>query len=82
MKANAVGLSGASGRMTLRVNVPAFSPFLYRFRNLVERFFSKINHFRYVHPGRLEILRSCRGSACDWPTGRIGTGKVSAAATT
>jgi len=31
-----------------RVNVPAFSPFLYRFRNLVERFFSKLKHFRAV----------------------------------
>ena len=34
--------------MPLRVNVPAFSPFLYRFRNLVERFFSKIKHFRAI----------------------------------
>jgi transposase len=31
-----------------RVNIPAFSPFLYRFRNLVERFFSKLKHFRAV----------------------------------
>ena len=31
-----------------RVNVPAFSPFLYRYRNLVERFFNKIKHFRAV----------------------------------
>jgi transposase len=31
-----------------RVNVPAFSPFLYRYRNLVERFFSKLKHFRAV----------------------------------
>lgn len=31
-----------------RVQVPAFSPFLYRFRNLVERFFNKIKHFRAV----------------------------------
>jgi transposase len=31
-----------------RVNIPAFSPFLYRYRNLVERFFSKIKHFRAV----------------------------------
>lgn len=27
---------------------PAFSPFLYRFRNLVERFFNKLKHFRAV----------------------------------
>lgn len=31
-----------------RVNVPAFSAFLYRFRNLVERFFNKIKHFRAI----------------------------------
>jgi transposase len=34
--------------MPRRVNVPAFSPFLYRFRNLVERFFSKLKHFRAI----------------------------------
>ena len=27
---------------------PAFSHFLYKYRNLVERFFSKIKHFRAV----------------------------------
>ena len=31
-----------------RVNVPAFSPFLYRYRNLVERFFNKLKHFRAI----------------------------------
>jgi transposase len=31
-----------------RVNVPDFSPYLYRFRNLVERFFNKLKHFRAV----------------------------------
>jgi len=31
-----------------RVNVPAFSAYLYRFRNLVERFFNKLKHFRAV----------------------------------
>ena len=31
-----------------RVNKPAFSPFLYRYRNLVERFFSKLKHYRAV----------------------------------
>jgi len=30
------------------VSRPAFSPFLYRYRNLVERFFSKLKHFRAV----------------------------------
>ena len=34
--------------MPNRVNVPAFSPFLYRYRNLVERFFNKIKHYRGV----------------------------------
>ena len=34
--------------MPRRVKMPAFSPFLYRCRNLVERFFSKIKHFRAV----------------------------------
>jgi transposase len=31
-----------------RLKVPAFSPYLYRFRNLVERFFNKLKHFRAV----------------------------------
>ena len=31
-----------------RVNIPAFSPLLYGLRNLVERFFSKIKHFRAI----------------------------------
>jgi transposase len=34
--------------MPRRVNIPAFSPFLYRYRNLVERFFNKIKHFGAV----------------------------------
>jgi transposase len=34
--------------MPRRVNIPAFSPFLYRFRNLVERFFNKLKHFRAI----------------------------------
>ncbi len=32
--------------MPNRVNVPAFSAYLYRFRNLVECFFNKLKHFR------------------------------------
>lgn len=32
--------------MPNRKNVPAFSPFLYRYRNLVERFFNKTKHDR------------------------------------
>lgn len=31
-----------------RVNIPPFSPLLYGLRNLVERFFSKIKHFRAI----------------------------------
>lgn len=31
-----------------RKNIPAFSRYLYRCRNLVERFFSKLKHFRAV----------------------------------
>jgi len=31
-----------------RKNIPAFSPYLYRYRNLVERFFNKLKHFRAV----------------------------------
>ena len=34
--------------MPNRVNVPAFSTFLYRYRNLVERFFNKLKHFSAV----------------------------------
>jgi transposase len=34
--------------MPHRLNPPAFSPFLYRYRNLVERFFNKLKHFRAV----------------------------------
>jgi transposase len=34
--------------MPHRVNVPAFSPWLYRYRNLVERFFSKLKQFRAI----------------------------------
>ena len=34
--------------MPQRRRVPAFSTFLYRYRNLVERFFKKLKHFRYI----------------------------------
>jgi transposase len=34
--------------MPHRVNVPAFSTWLYRYRNLVERFFNKLKHFRAI----------------------------------
>lgn len=34
--------------MPNRKRHPAFSPFLHRYRNLVERFFNKLKHFRAV----------------------------------
>jgi len=34
--------------MPNRKNVPPFSSYLYRYRNLVERFFNKLKHFRAV----------------------------------
>ncbi|WP_370867738.1 hypothetical protein [Brevundimonas sp.] len=34
--------------MPNRTNIPAFSRFLYRYRNAVERFFNKIKHYRSV----------------------------------
>jgi transposase len=34
--------------MPNRINIPAFSGFLYRYRNRVERFFNKLKHFRAV----------------------------------
>jgi transposase len=39
---------GVHRLMPRRVNIPSFSPFLYRYRNLVERFFGKIKHFSAV----------------------------------
>ena len=34
--------------MPQRTKRPAFSPFLYRYRNLIERFFNKLKHFRAI----------------------------------
>ena len=34
--------------MPHRVNIPVFSRWLYRYRNLVERFFNKLKHFRAI----------------------------------
>jgi transposase len=34
--------------MPRRIRIPAFSSFLYRYRNLAERFFNKLKHFRAV----------------------------------
>lgn len=45
---NAKGAWANIKPMPNRKNVPAFSTFLYRYRNLVERFFNKIKHYRAV----------------------------------
>jgi transposase len=48
---NAVASKGAFANippMPQRTKRPAFSPFLYRYRNLIERFFNKLKHFRAV----------------------------------
>ncbi|WP_373290540.1 IS5 family transposase, partial [Glycocaulis albus] len=42
------GAWGCIKPVSRRKNPPSFSPFLYRYRNLVERFFSKIKHFRAI----------------------------------
>jgi transposase len=42
------GASANVKPMPNRKNIPAFSPFLYRYRNLVERFFNTLKHFRAV----------------------------------
>jgi transposase len=44
----AQGAWGNIKPMPGRVNIPVFSPFLYRLRNLVERFFNKLRHFRAI----------------------------------
>ncbi len=45
---NERGAWGNIKPMPGRINIPPFSAFLYRYRNLVERFFSKLKHFRAV----------------------------------
>jgi transposase len=42
------GASANVKPMPHRVNIPPFSSYLYRFRNLVERFFDKLKHFRAI----------------------------------
>ena len=47
----AIAAKGAAANipaMPRRRHKPAFTPFLYKYRNLVERFFSKLKHFRAV----------------------------------
>jgi transposase len=43
--------------MPRRLNIPAFSPFLYRYRNRVERFFNKLKH---TLPSHRHPLRKAR----------------------
>jgi transposase len=45
---SARGAWGCIRPMPNRVNIPAFSPELYKQRNAVERFFNKLKHFRAV----------------------------------
>ncbi len=50
-----------------RKNVPAFSSYLYRYRNLVERFFNKIKHYRAVatrYDKRADNFLACVKLAC------------------
>ncbi len=42
------GAWGCIRPMPTRVNIPAFSPWLYKQRNAVERFFNKLKHFRAI----------------------------------
>ena len=42
------GARGCIRPMPTRVKIPSFSPRLYKQRNAVERFFSKLKHFRAV----------------------------------
>lgn len=42
------GAWGCIRPMPNRVNIPAFSPWLYKQRNAVERFFNKLKHFRAI----------------------------------
>ena len=39
---------GLRQAIATRKDPPAFSPFLYRYRNLFERFFNKLKHFRAI----------------------------------
>ena len=56
--------------MPRRVNIPAFSFFLYRFRNLVERFFNKLKHFRAVSKSTTPTT----SLSLNWPPRESGCG--------
>jgi transposase len=45
---NARGAWACIRPMPTRVNIPAFSSWVYRRRNAVERFFNKLKHFRAI----------------------------------
>ncbi len=53
--------------MPNRKNVPAFSSYLYRYRNLVERFFNKIKQL----PRRRHALRQARRQFPRWRQTRL-----------
>ncbi len=42
------GAWGCIRPMPNRVNIPVFSPWIYKQRNAVERFFNKLKHFRAI----------------------------------
>ena len=57
--------------MPQRVNVPPFSPWLYRSRNLVERFFNKLKHSRAIDRVGLrqgDVIRKFGITRCATPT--------------
>lgn len=43
-----LGPTSSPSPVARRLEKPAFSPFLYRYRNLVERFFNKLKHYRAI----------------------------------
>ena len=62
---------GTGSSMPRRTNVPAFSPFLDRYRNLAERFFNRLNHFstiatRYEKHAANDLAIVKLASICIW----------------
>ena len=52
-----------------RINLPSFSSYLYRFRNLVECFFNKLNHFRAVRRATQSTTPTTSPSSNSPPSG-------------
>ena len=52
-----------------RTNLPSFSSYLYRFRNLVECFFNKLNHFRAVRRATQSTTQTTSPSSNSPPSG-------------